>query len=624
MDKSNIKKWIDRVIGFDGILRIQSWWANRLLTNILDYIDSSIQSVKNALNSFTNAQVITIPDNATDDIEWLTEFHYTLKDWESVGDMRKISILNMTSDPVSYEEFVNNGVNVSKISNIGNGINEESFTLHLKTTQINQTSYQYVDLTSNTTKSLKFGRGLYYQSDTNNFEVGLAIPILTVDPNEYTNGYIAFKYAGNNDIYTYIKEPVGNKWVVANRPKIVNITYKALVEASSTNSLVPGQQYRITDYTTITVQPNTHSTSRAFDLIVTATDSKTLDPKAKVALSARNTYFNNSNVSMWQVWYDLHGDDFNWTNALTDYAVHVQLPLALRQEIALYFGVSDTNIPTPLTFTYWKDDVNKNHLFKAENVPSDDYIVTLQYDNSQSIANNVIPSGNLRGNMLSLQYRDLNGGVWYTSNTSSSITVDRLIKHKGVIYRMIDEFGNDCPYDFKNIQFKNPTDENDESWYYTFSEVDTSGRISDKSLRKNCTNNIIKAYYVDKKFFLNNNICVTSNTDVCKGNTFETDTANNIFKSSCMYNTVGCGCTYNTCTINYTHNVLLDSGCSYLNITSQNDSVKNVRITSVIKGDSENINDVPITDSGDYQTIIASDKRGEIKQFCLTDLITTA
>ena len=25
---------------------------------------------------------------------------------------------------------------------------------------------------------------------------------------------------------------------------------------------------------------------------------------------------------------------------------------------------------------------------------------------------------------------------------------------KGVVYRMIDEFGNDCPYDFKNIQFK--------------------------------------------------------------------------------------------------------------------------------------------------------------------------
>ena len=25
---------------------------------------------------------------------------------------------------------------------------------------------------------------------------------------------------------------------------------------------------------------------------------------------------------------------------------------------------------------------------------------------------------------------------------------------RGVIYRMIDEYNNDCPYDFKNIQFK--------------------------------------------------------------------------------------------------------------------------------------------------------------------------
>lgn len=34
---------------------------------------------------------------------------------------------------------------------------------------------------------------------------------------------------------------------------------------------------------------------------------------------------------------------------------------------------------------------------------------------------------------------------------------------KGVIYRMIDEFGNDCPYDFKNIQFKRyKTTSNDE------------------------------------------------------------------------------------------------------------------------------------------------------------------
>ena len=37
---------------------------------------------------------------------------------------------------------------------------------------------------------------------------------------------------------------------------------------------------------------------------------------------------------------------------------------------------------------------------------------------------------------------------------------------KGVIYRMIDEYGNDCPYDFYNIMFKFGG-----TYYYTFSEI---------------------------------------------------------------------------------------------------------------------------------------------------------
>ena len=37
---------------------------------------------------------------------------------------------------------------------------------------------------------------------------------------------------------------------------------------------------------------------------------------------------------------------------------------------------------------------------------------------------------------------------------------------KGVIYRMVDEYGNDCPYDFYNIMFKFSG-----TYYYTFSEI---------------------------------------------------------------------------------------------------------------------------------------------------------
>lgn len=65
---------------------------------------------------------------------------------------------------------------------------------------------------------------------------------------------------------------------------------------------------------------------------------------------------------------------------------------------------------------------------------------------------------------------------------------------KGVIYRMIDEFGNDCPYDFKNIQFKRPLDNSGyystsgtDTWVYTFNAY-IAGTHYDNSLGFNLSN----------------------------------------------------------------------------------------------------------------------------------------
>ena len=45
--------------------------------------------------------------------------------------------------------------------------------------------------------------------------------------------------------------------------------------------------------------------------------------------------------------------------------------------------------------------------------------------------------------------------IWYClDNDATRFTWANTTNGKGVIYRMIDEYGNDCPYDFKNIQFK--------------------------------------------------------------------------------------------------------------------------------------------------------------------------
>lgn len=45
--------------------------------------------------------------------------------------------------------------------------------------------------------------------------------------------------------------------------------------------------------------------------------------------------------------------------------------------------------------------------------------------------------------------------IWYClDNDNTKYAWADTVNGKGVIYRMIDEWGNDCPYDFKNVQFK--------------------------------------------------------------------------------------------------------------------------------------------------------------------------
>ena len=126
---------------------------------------------------------------------------------------------------------------------------------------------------------------------------------------------------------------------------ITSITWNELKQLRDGNNLLPGHQYRITDYQCTTTQENTQSAGHQFDIIVTADSINKLNEKARACLHDGDTYFENSNLTAWQLWYSLD-------NATERFA--------------------------------WANDS---------------------------------------------------------------------IGH-GVIYRMIDEYNNDCPYDFKNIQFK--------------------------------------------------------------------------------------------------------------------------------------------------------------------------
>lgn len=163
---------------------------------------------------------------------------------------------------------------------------------------------------------------------------------------------------------------------------------------------------------------------------------------------------------------------------------------------------------------------------------------------------------------------------------------------------MIDEFNNDCPYDFKNILF---TSSGKYTNAYTFSYTEDS-TIKDASLlglSKLCYDNVMMAYINGStgRQPLNSNVFYSTDTSFgcysnslgyncyldtfgngcvsntlgegcysdtfgngCSNNTLEDDCYNNTFGNDCANNTFGNGCYSNTLGNSCTNNAFKD-GC---------------------------------------------------------------
>ena len=241
-----------------------------------------------------------------------------------------------------------------------------------------------------------------------------------------------------------IKYPTTQAVVNALSSKIdsmTNITWNELKIKRDNSQLVPGQQYRIIDYITISGHIGTQSAGHQFDVIVIADSTNKLNECAKAVQHVEDTYFTNNNLAAWKLWYCLDND----TNRFT-----------------------------------WADSANG----------------------------------------------------------------------KGVIYRMIDEFENDVPYDFKNIQFKRKLTDGsydpeggEDEWVYTFG-IDNDCSLNVSSLL--VYGNIIKnCYFVDDRQILNNIVFLCESTSNCCFNTFDFGCENNTFGHGCYQNTFGKNCDNN-------------------------------------------------------------------------------
>lgn len=328
------------------------------------------------------------------------------------------------------------------------------------------------------------------------------------------------------------------------KSSIKEITYSELKEARDNGKLVPGQQYRITDYTCTTTQAGTKSAGHVFDIIVTADNENTLNEEARAIHHEGDIYFANSNLSAWKLWYCLDSDStrFNWAvddGKFINFGVEEQIYRAkfkttevinnvtyyLFEFQGLYIGVTVVEVGAPC------------------------YVI----DNTGS-------------------------GLQIQGEVGSVINIEDSEGSKGIIYRMIDEFGNDVPYDFKNIQFYRQWNNDEQIWNiissdntgipcYTFSSFGTSSttEFTDTSLNANsinvCSNIINKnfihsEYYPDKQSL--NNICFFG--DDFLNNVFGNDCYNNSFKNSCSNNSFKESC-YNNLFKQFCSNNLFGSNC---------------------------------------------------------------
>lgn len=97
---------------------------------------------------------------------------------------------------------------------------------------------------------------------------------------------------------------------------IIPIKYSELLEKVVNSELLPGQDYRITDYTFTTTQEFTSSAGHDFDIIVSAVSTNTLSENAKAVCKENDNYFKNSKLNLWELKYSIYNDKnkYGWAD----------------------------------------------------------------------------------------------------------------------------------------------------------------------------------------------------------------------------------------------------------------------------------------------------------------------
>lgn len=371
---------------------------------------------------------------------------------------------------------------------------------------------------------------------------------------------------GNIGIFT-----LGDSWdyeLVPIGVSAIEVTWSELVALRNGGKLIGGAKYRITDYECTTTTSDTKSANHPFDIIVEALDDHTLSEDAKAIKSNRDAayiveeigsryeltsirrkVFTNSGIIDAYFWKPTESVSKDYIGFYTDNP----LEQILANKNSSRWIRADENASIVQGVLYPREDHWQSwhdmHLVKVfdyyfakANLSAWNLKYCLDNDTEKFAwaANTIVwGSGTIRmprmksadtthnGVKYFAWWNEDDGEPNYTLHENPSIgeefydvdfapvsEVEECFFGKGVIYYMKDEWGNECPYDFKNIMYlKKLTDgkydpiNGNDTWVYTFNAWnDNDGIIEDATIANGihiddstnaCYGNIIKPYRYD-------------------------------------------------------------------------------------------------------------------------------
>ena len=565
MNINELKQQINRVIGVKGDLRIQAWWMNKLLSDILVYCDER--------------------DNSKDILDVKTFFLNELKNLETtIGNTIDKSENDLT-------EKINNSENAltEKINNSENALtkkiklleSKELFKVVDSLPDVGENNIIYLTINGNYESKNILSEYIYINESWEKF--GDAT-IKTPDWNAstYKEGHIKNRTHHMQDYMCHyfkgspikISKPSGVGYVL--------LTYDTdLADKFIRIEISAGES-------------KTHEFLDAMGMpLIFTWDAGNSTINVESSMGAVETYgmraYYSSSAKSYDEYFVKLDKGFLPEGAMSQRSMvsitYAEL-VTLRDNGELIAGMQ-YRITDYVTTTAQENTRSAGHQF--------DVIVTADNENTlNEVARACLHEGDTYFSEAGAKLEAWQ--IWYSlDNDTQRFAWADEENGKGVIYRMIDEFNNDLPYDFKNIQFKrNLTFENgyaeysedgEETWVYTFAGqsyhinndewsdmLDGSlesplGHMSDENT-STFHDNVIKSYMllydsenddnsICGKAYLNDNVFLgyweeigsANDEDVpyyyaycCHSNSFGVNCYSNSFGNGCYSNSFGNDC----------------------------------------------------------------------------------